>query len=172
MYHAVTHDDRDPPPPSTPVTAEPAADAASTKKERVLHTRIPAVLEQELKRFADNLRVPVSNLVRTILEDALLAADRATGHVEDQLEHLSRKVAGEREVIREKLKKLDPLEGVVAFQSIVLAQPQACAKCGVSLEPGGEAWLGVTSDPGPRVIVCGECIPSRKPAGNSSENGA
>ena len=29
------------------------------KKERVLHTRVPAVLERELKRFADNLRIPV-----------------------------------------------------------------------------------------------------------------
>ena len=28
------------------------------KHERVIHTRVPAVLEEELKRFADNLRVP------------------------------------------------------------------------------------------------------------------
>ena len=39
-------------------------------KERVIHTRVPALLEEELKRFAENLRMPVSNLVRAILEDA------------------------------------------------------------------------------------------------------
>ena len=39
------------------------------RKERVLHTRIPALLEEDLKSAAERLRVPVSNLVRTILED-------------------------------------------------------------------------------------------------------
>ena len=50
------------------------------KHERVIHTRVPAALEAELRRFADNLRVPVSNLIRTILEDALAVADQA-GHI-------------------------------------------------------------------------------------------
>ena len=45
------------------------------RKERVLHTRVPAVLDQELKRLATNLRVPVSNVVRAILEDAIDAVD-------------------------------------------------------------------------------------------------
>ncbi|MDB4996024.1 MAG: hypothetical protein JWM74_3456, partial [Myxococcaceae bacterium] len=40
-------------PPSTP--SSPSGEREE-KKERVLHTRVPAVLEQELKRFADNLR--------------------------------------------------------------------------------------------------------------------
>ena len=53
-----------------------------TKKERVIHTRVPALLEEELKRFAEDLRVPVSNLIRTILEDALAAADQAGERVE------------------------------------------------------------------------------------------
>ena len=57
-------------------------DPKEAKKERVLHTRVPAVLERELKRFAENLRIPVSNLVRTILEDAVSVADVATENVE------------------------------------------------------------------------------------------
>ncbi|MEZ4293932.1 MAG: hypothetical protein R3B70_03065 [Polyangiaceae bacterium] len=66
--------------------SEPAAPAEdSGKKERVLHTRVPAVLERELKRFAENLRVPVSNLVRAILEDAVAAADAASESVEGRL---------------------------------------------------------------------------------------
>src|SRR5215472_4756355 len=71
------------------------------KKERVLHTRVPAVLESELKRFADNLRVPVSNLVRTILEDALEVADVATENVEGRL----KKAASQLEKERQRLKK-------------------------------------------------------------------
>ena len=50
-------------------------DSSKRRKERVIHTRVPAVLEQELKRLADGLRVPVSNVVRTILEDAVDALD-------------------------------------------------------------------------------------------------
>ena len=55
------------------------------RKERVLHTRIPAVLEQELKSLAGNLRVPVSNLVRTILQDALEAAELMGRVAEEEL---------------------------------------------------------------------------------------
>ena len=72
MYHGVTQDaDRE----SVPPSSKGESNGKDAKKERVLHTRVPAVLERELKRFADNLRVPVSNLVRTILEDALSVAD-------------------------------------------------------------------------------------------------
>jgi hypothetical protein len=46
-------------------------------KERVLHTRVPEGLEIQLKRLADSLRVPVSNIVRAVLENALEAAEAA-----------------------------------------------------------------------------------------------
>ena len=58
-------------PPKPEENADEASEGAEPKKERVLHTRIPAVLEGELKSAARALRIPVSNLVRTILEDAV-----------------------------------------------------------------------------------------------------
>lgn len=77
-------------------------------KERVLHTRVPAVLEQELKQLAKNLRVPVSNVVRAILEDAVDAVDTVgevaqgellgfVDRVSRQRASLRRKVAGDEE---------------------------------------------------------------------------
>jgi hypothetical protein len=139
-----------------------ADDSASSKKERVLHTRVPAVLERELKRFADNLRVPVSNLVRTILEDALNVADAATENVEERL----KKAAHQLEVEREKLKKKvmpDPLADVFAFQTVTLAQAAQCAKCGRELRAGEKAHLGLTDGPQRpgtrRIFACDECIP-------------
>lgn len=57
----------------------------STGKGRVLHTRVPEVLEQELKAAARNLRIPVSNLVRTILEDAIAATVVVGKVAEDEL---------------------------------------------------------------------------------------
>ena len=73
MYHGVTQKGKRPVETSRNKEQETSTEdeARDDKKERVLHTWVPAVLEAELKCFAQNLRVPVSNLVRTILEDAL-----------------------------------------------------------------------------------------------------
>src|ERR1700727_964481 len=103
-------------PPSEETTG--GEGGSSARKERVLHTRVPAVLERELKRFAENLRVPVSNLVRTILEDALSVADAATGNVEERLRRAASHLEKEREKLKKRLEH-DPLEGVVAFQEVM-----------------------------------------------------
>lgn len=159
MYHGVTQN-VEPPDADTPPEGANGKDA---KKERVLHTRVPAVLERELKRFADNLRVPVSNLVRTILEDALNVADAASEGVEERL----KTAANSLEHGREKLKKRvhpDPLAGVFAFQPITLAQRAVCAKCQRDLDPGERAHLGMNDEPNPRgrrIFVCEDCLPKR-----------
>jgi len=129
------------------------------KKERVLHTRVPAVLERELKRFADNLRVPVSNLVRTILEDALSVADAATENVEERLKKAAHTLEKEREKIKKRMEH-DPLEGIVAFQEVSLAVSAKCAKCEKDLERGARANLGIgEAGGGPRRFVCEDCLP-------------
>lgn len=131
------------------------------KKERVLHTRVPAVLEAELKRFAQNLRVPVSNLVRTILEDALEVADAAGDRVEERLRTAASQLQTERERLRRKIKP-DPLSDVLAFQSVTLAQPARCEKCDAPLDAGAHAHLGLL-DPiisgHARIFVCDDCVP-------------
>ena len=161
MYHGVTRKHADAPGEATSPPATAAGDdpAATAKKERVLHTRVPAVLEQELKRFARNLRLPVSNVVRVILEDALKVADRASADVEQRLHRAAAVVSTEREIIKRQLKTLDPLDDVLGFQPLVLAQATACVACGSSLRRGENGWLGLTSDPGRRVIVCSDCVP-------------
>lgn len=164
----MTHDPTDASAPKTegaatseePLPAEQPA--TSGKKERVLHTRVPAVLERELKRFADNLRVPVSNLVRAILEDAVAAADAAGESVEGRLT----RAAQQLEIGREKLKQAvlpDPLADVYAFQPVTLAQPATCAKCRKDLRPGERAHLGLTDtpprSPAERLFACSACVP-------------
>lgn len=157
MYHGVTR--KPAAKEEDEVVAEEEEAPDSPRKERVLHTRVPAVLEEELKRFAKNLRVPVSNVVRAILEDALKMADRATGSVEDRLKNAVAVVHNERETIQSKLKKLDPLDDVIAFQPLVVAMPTECTACQTSLRRGESGWLGMTTDPTRRVIVCGPCLP-------------
>jgi hypothetical protein len=137
------------------------AEDCDTKKGRVLHTRVPAVLELELKRFADRLRVPVSNLVRAILEDALNVADFAGTGIEERLKSAAKVISHERERLKQRAKS-DPLAGIVAFQAITMAQPAACAKCCAPLAPGAQAQLGVSDPPhqGANLIVCRVCAPA------------
>lgn len=144
---------------------EPAGEQtseATSRKERVLHTRVPAVLERELKRFADNLRIPVSNLVRTILEDAVSVADAAGDRVEERLKNAARQLEHERERLKKKV-QFDPLADVFAFQTVTIAQAAVCTKCGIELRPGARAHLGLTDGgakpPGGRIFVCDGCLP-------------
>jgi len=155
LHHVVTESDSDQPPP-------PADDK---KKERVIHTRVPAVLEQELKRLADNIRVPVSNLVRAILEDAVAVADRAGRGVEEELHKAATNLTSKREAIlakKEKVVNAKALEGVIGFQPLTLATESVCAKCLAALHPGDDAHLGISTDASaPRVVVCDECVPKK-----------
>lgn len=155
------------PAPESAAVAMPdeAADAPDRlRKERVIHTRVPAVLEAELKRFADSLRVPVSNLIRTILEDAVAVADRAGQSVERELLTVAQRVGNERERMRDAVAKLDPLDGVYGFQPLVLHVRAFCARCSQALEPGAAAHLALSEAAGPRRFVCNNCVPSHTPA--------
>jgi hypothetical protein len=118
------------------------------------------LLERELKRFADNLRVPVSNLVRTILQDALTVADAAGTSIEDRLKNAAKALEQERDRL-EKGVQPDPLADIVAFQWVTLAQPAVCAKCDRSIPRGAGAHLGLTEGRriGANVMLCQACLP-------------
>ncbi len=142
-------------------------DAADKRKERVLHTRVPAVLEQELKRLAENIRVPVSNLVRAILEDAVDMADRAGRGVEEELRAAATTLSSKRSAILGKKERAprsaSALAGVIGFQPITLASDARCARCEKALDAGQDAHLGVGADAAaPRLVVCDDCVPKKK----------
>jgi hypothetical protein len=119
------------------------AEERGSKKERVLHTRVPVVLERELKRFADNLRIPVSNLVRAILEDALSVADLAGTGIDDRLKNAAQVLKHERERVKQEVKG-DLRAGLVAFQAVTLAESTVCGKCGDPVAQGTQAYLALT----------------------------
>ena len=53
-----------------------------------MHTRISEQLAEDIRTIADDLRVPVSNLVRNVLEEAFSAAERVTDDVGDILDEV------------------------------------------------------------------------------------
>jgi len=56
------------------------------RKERVLHTRISEQLARDIRAIAEDLRVPVSNLVRNVLEEAFDAVERVSGDVSNLMD--------------------------------------------------------------------------------------
>jgi hypothetical protein len=129
-----------------------------SRKERVLHTRVPAVLEQELKRLANGWRVPVSNVVRTILEDAVDALDSVGEMAEGELRGVRDRLRQRRERITGKPNA--PLAGIVGFQPLLLARDDSCSLCGRRLHAGEQGYLGIGEEPGgPRVLLDKSCLP-------------
>lgn len=59
---------------------------ARERKERVLHTRISEQLARDIRAIAEDLRVPVSNLVRNVLEEAFDAVERVSGDVSELMD--------------------------------------------------------------------------------------
>lgn len=135
-------------------------------KEKVLHTRVPAVLEEELKKLATNLRVPVSNVVRTMLQEAVEAIDAVQGRAEDELRGVADRLHARRDTRPESSgseseppRPVAPLAGIIGYQPLMLARDGYCSLCGSTIPAGKTAYLGVREVAGPRVILDETCLP-------------
>ena len=53
------------------------------RKQRVLHTRVSDSLAEDIRRIADDLRVPASNLVRNVLEEVFDVVESVSDDVSD-----------------------------------------------------------------------------------------
>ncbi len=155
----------------------------SARKEKVLHTRVPEVLAEELKRLAESMRVPVSNVVRTVLEDAVDAvaavSDRAEGELQGLADRLGERARPAdsplpRPALPERASPSagPPLAGVIGFQPLILAQATVCALSGRELGAGEQAYLGIRDGGGPPLIVAPACLPRSFESGDSERGGS
>lgn len=71
------------------------------RKERVLHTRISEQLSEDIRRFAEDLRVPASNLVRNVLEEVFVVVDGVSEDVGELLDDLFTEAEGVRDRVRD-----------------------------------------------------------------------
>jgi hypothetical protein len=119
-------------------------------KERILHTRIPVALEDQIKRLADRLRVPVSNLVRNMLEDAIDMTKRVRDRMDGHVTEVSNEVYG--------------------WQELTLNIEAPCSRCQRNLPRGERAHVGLTLHPREgRVFICSACLPTQKESLNGSQ---
>ena len=154
------------------------------RKERILHTRISEDLAEDLRRVAEDLRVPVSNLVRNVLEEAFSVVETVTDNVGELIEE----VMDEAEAVRERIRGRQrgrrrgergwerraaapeppaqpapaPLRGaaddVIGWQALVLARPQRCERCETLLGRGDPAFASVTANGVGEVWRCEDCL--------------
>lgn len=141
------------------------------RKERVLHTRVPAVLEQELKRVANAWRVPVSNVVRALLQDALDTLDVVGAKAEDELRGVAEKLEFERQRIRSRsMDGPEPirtatqasshsLDGAIGATPITLVHDAVCGLTGERLPAGSEAFMVLFEDPRRKLITGRDALP-------------
>lgn len=161
---------------------EPQGDAP---KERVLHTRISHQLADEIRKVADELRVPVSNLVRNVLEEAFSVVETVSENVGEILEDILDEAEAARDRYRARSERWEPeaaaephaafdsaspapprvrpdFPDVLGWQALVLNRDAACADCGTALARGERAFVGVGPSPGAAAaILCGDCTDAR-----------
>jgi hypothetical protein len=123
------------------------------RQERWLHTRISENLEDALKREARRRRLPVSLLVRNVLEGAL---DLVEEIVEGSL-HVARR---SEDLVRAASRRgADPgLDEVYGWQELILNRAAACTRCGTELHGGDRAYRGLRDRTGPPVFQCVACV--------------
>ena len=117
--------------------SEPDARTASERprrerKERVLHTRISQQLAEDIGRMAEDLRVPVSNLVRNVLEEVFSVVETVTDNVGELIEGVMDE-AGRARRRAAPAPRQDPPD-VLGWQPLILARAGSCARlCGAAL---------------------------------------
>jgi hypothetical protein len=136
---------------------------ASSRKARVLHTRIPEALDEEIKAQARELGVSVSNLVRNILRNTI----GLVGDVVEDTADITRRALGEEPEARGP-GAARPVRGssapapgpspVVGWQQITLNLNAVCAECNAILEKGTDAAAAVGGDPTAPTVICPSCL--------------
>ena len=110
------------------------------RKDRVLQARVSPSLYNHLVAQARRLRVPVSNLVRNILEDSTRMVENIVDGGIEIAEALGRGMDEE------------DLSSVLGWQPMIANKRLACSHCGHPIEKGSEAFMSVGA-PGSRTFV-------------------
>ncbi len=123
--------------------------------------------------MADDLRVPVSNLVRNVLEEAFSVVESVTENVGDLLDDVIEEASQARERRRdqtgERASRNDPepverteYPNVLAWQQLILNRDQRCGDCNDELERGSRAFVGMLESGGfGSVWLCRDCMEER-----------
>lgn len=137
------------------------------KKEKVLHTRIPESLDEEIRGHASQLGVSVSNLVRNVLQNAFGLVDDIVADTTRiaQATRSARTSSAEAAPARE----APPGGQVLAWQEALLNLNAVCERCNAILVKGTRAAIAIVDGPGHRPIRCLSCLQELSDASESAD---
>src|SRR5438132_8360377 len=130
--------------------------AEDEPKDRVLHTRIPESLEDATRSKARRLRIPVSNLVRNVLEQTFQLVEDVVG---DGLEIASTARRGAERVREAATRVRSPDAGIYGWQDMILNRDERCRDCGGGLDRGTRGYRGLSNQPNAApAFLCPGCV--------------
>ena len=121
-----------------------ARERAMKRKEEYLGARVPRALKEKVIAHANRMGIPVSILIRNILEEAFAGAESGAGEVPTSVkgDHAS----GEGR-----------FPTIIGWEKIVLNRPMHCTGCTAELPSGTVVTLGFPVPGEDHVILCAKC---------------
>ena len=114
-------------------------------KDRVLQARVSQSLYKDLVDQARRFRVPVSNLVRNILEDSTRMVENLVDNSLEIADVLSGKTTEE------------DLSSVLGWQPMTANRQLACSKCRERIQKDHQAFMSVGTPDGRTFVLCEKC---------------
>jgi hypothetical protein len=114
------------------------------RKEEYLGARVPKDLREKVIAKADTLGIPVSILIRNILEEAF----KGQTTPESGAQQASTSAAAKRTV---------KFPDVIAWETITLNKEVACSECSRILTAGSVAAWGLGLPRENQVVLCEKC---------------
>jgi hypothetical protein len=124
--------------------------SAMKRKEEYLGARVPRELRAKVIARADELGIPVSILIRNILEEAFKSTVTVAASK-------SGTRSGEQEINTPDIHSKDEYPTVIGWETMTLNRAMTCTACGDELKPGREITLGLAGPGENHVILCGKC---------------
>jgi hypothetical protein len=137
--------------------------SGSTRKDRLIQTRVPRKLETTLKKEAERQRLSLSHLIRNVLEDAFELVDGVVADVDRIVTDsvtLARNVHRGAQRLGSRGRRREPgdLSHVYAWNEVLLNRDVTCSRCGAEIARGETGWAGLSEGPGPRRDwLCRDC---------------
>ena len=154
-------------PGPSPKAGDPpeASSERTTRKEKMLHARIPEDLDREIKRRAGSLGMSVSTVVRHVLLNTFNLVEDI---VADST-NLALSITGEKpSPSTSKTPRPDAAQPpqdqqdqIIGWQEAILDRNAVCEHCNAILATGTNAAIAISEKPGPRSIICKKCLAKR-----------
>jgi len=129
---------------------EKAMAVAMKRKEEYLGARVPKALKERVIKKADEMGIPVSLLIRRVLEEAFSDGGDVSAAV-------SSTAAVQSPAVPAAPQKKDNFSDIIGWKNMEVNQDRSCERCREPLPKGTVAELGFNASDTGYVIVCSQC---------------